>query len=56
MKEKQTRALVLNPEQSKAVKTVVSKLGKESKPFLLEGVTGKREDGSLSADYSRSSK
>ncbi len=38
--KKQTRALVLNPEQSKAVKTVVSKLGKESKPFLLEGVTG----------------
>ena len=38
--KEQTQALVLNPEQSKAVETVVSQIGKESKPFLLEGVTG----------------
>ena len=34
------KALLLNSEQAKAVETVVSQIGKTSKPFLLEGVTG----------------
>jgi len=38
--KEQTQALLLNSEQAKAVETVVSQIGKTSKPFLLEGVTG----------------
>ena len=38
--KEQTQALLLNSEQAKAVETVVSQIGKASKPFLLEGVTG----------------
>lgn len=38
--KEQTQALHLNSEQAKAVETVVSQIGKTSKPFLLEGVTG----------------
>ena len=38
--KEQTKALFLNSEQAKAVETVVSQIGKTSKPFLLEGVTG----------------
>ena len=32
--------LYTSSEQAKAVETVVSQIGKTSKPFLLEGVTG----------------
>ena len=38
--KEQTQALLLNSEQAKAVEKVVSQIGKTSKPFLLEGVTG----------------
>ncbi len=38
--QEQTQALLLNSEQAKAVETVVSQIGKTSKPFLLEGVSG----------------
>ena len=40
MKEKTNPSFSLKSRTIKGCKTVVSKLGKESKPFLLEGVTG----------------
>lgn len=35
-----TDFLALNAEQQKVVDTVTNQIGQESKPFLLEGVTG----------------
>ncbi|EHI69283.1 primosomal protein N' [Streptococcus ictaluri] len=35
-----TKALELNDEQAKAVDKVVSAIGRPSKPFLIEGITG----------------
>ena len=52
----QTQALLLNSEQAKAVETVVSQIGKTSKPFFIRRCDWKWENRSLSADYSGSSK
>ncbi len=54
--KKQSQALLLNTEQSKAVETVVSQIGKNIKAFFIRRCDWKWENRSLSADYSRSSK
>ena len=50
--KEQSQALLLNTEQSKAVETVVSQLGKNIKALFIRRSDWKWENGSLSADYS----